>query len=114
MRTSAKLNLFLGVRNRGERFLPDHLRYLEGFLRRRRMNVLFPFSIVLGTAATVWLAQRAAAGVTAFEMTGAALVAALLGLAVIEHGFMMIPVSIESLWSWGFRSRVAASPRRSV
>ena len=28
MRTSAKLNLFLGVRNLSEEFLPPHLAYL--------------------------------------------------------------------------------------
>jgi len=31
MRTSAKLNLFLGVRNLSEEFLPVHLAYLESF-----------------------------------------------------------------------------------
>ena len=33
MRQSAKLNLFLGVRNLGVEFLPQHLRYLQSFFR---------------------------------------------------------------------------------
>ena len=39
MRTSAKLNLFFGVRNLSEEFLPPHLAYLESFFRRRAMNL---------------------------------------------------------------------------
>jgi putative photosynthetic complex assembly protein 2 len=35
MRLSAKLNLFLGVRNRGEEFLPPHLVYLGSYFRHR-------------------------------------------------------------------------------
>ena len=36
MRQSAKLNVFLGVRNLSEEFLPEHLRYLETSLRASR------------------------------------------------------------------------------
>ena len=45
MRQSAKLNVFLGVRNLNEEFLPAHLRYISSFMRRRRMNWLMPFSL---------------------------------------------------------------------
>lgn len=115
MRTSAKLNLFLGVRNLGEAFLPDHLLYLESFLRRRRMNPLFPVSVVAGTLVTVLIAQRAAASdATPFQVAGSTLVAALLGLAVAEHWFMMLPLPTEALWSWGFRSRAETTARRAV
>lgn len=111
MRTSAKLNLHLGVRNLGDAFLPDHLQYLKSFLRRRRMNVLFPLSVVLGTVVMVQIAgQAAAAGATPFEAAGATLVATLLGLAVLEHGFMMLPLPTERLWQWGFRSRTEPVP----
>jgi putative photosynthetic complex assembly protein 2 len=40
MRQSAKLNVFLGVRNLGENFLPEHLAYLKSYFQRRPMNVL--------------------------------------------------------------------------
>ncbi|MBS0395123.1 MAG: DUF3623 family protein, partial [Proteobacteria bacterium] len=108
MRTSAKLNLFLGVRNLGEAFLPDHLAYLRTFLRRRRMNPLYPVSLVASTAGVVLLALRAAAGASPFETTGSMLLAVLLALALLEHVFMMLPLSSEVLWAWGFRSRAAA------
>ncbi len=52
MRTSAKLNLFLGVRNLSEEFLPPHLAYLQSFFRRRAMNPLLPVS-VLGASAVL-------------------------------------------------------------
>ena len=58
MRQSAKLNLFLGVRNLGVEFLPQHLRYLQSFFRRRAMNALFPLSIVAATLLVVLLARR--------------------------------------------------------
>lgn len=112
MRSSAKLNLFLGVRNLGEAFLPEHLRYLQSFLRRRRMNALFPVSVALGATVVVLLvAQARTAGATPFQVTSAALLGALLALAVLEHGFMMLPLPTEQLWSWGFRSRAAAPGR---
>lgn len=115
MRSSAKLNLFLGVRNLGEAFLPDHLVYLRSFLRRRRMNPLFPVSVLLGTTVVVVLATRVAApGSTPFQVASGALVAALLALAVIEHGFMMLPLPTHVLWSWGFRSRATSSNRPTV
>jgi len=115
MRSSAKLNLFLGVRNLGEAFLPDHLAYLQSFLRRRRMNPLFPISVLLGAMVVVLLAARVAAPTsTPFQVTSGALIAALLALAVLEHGFMMLPLPTEALWRWGFRSRSASSTRPTV
>jgi putative photosynthetic complex assembly protein 2 len=115
MRSSAKLNLFLGVRNLGEAFLPEHLVYLRSFLRRRRMNPLFPVSVLFGATVVVLIATRMAApGATPFDVAAGALIAALLSLAVIEHGFMMLPLPTEALWSWGFRSRSASSTRPTV
>lgn len=106
MRQSAKLNLFLGVRNLGEKLLPDHLRYFETYFARRRMNLLFPLSLAASTAAAVfvwWNAFTAATG-TAAE-TGSALVGTLLLLAIVEHLFMILPLPADALWRWGLRSR---------
>ncbi len=103
MRLSAKLNLFLGVLNSGEQFLPDHLKYLKGFFRKRRMNVLFPFSILASTTLAFWLAGRCVAAANAGQFTGFVLVTSLLGLAVLEHCLMVVPVRIDRLWSWAMR-----------
>ena len=59
LRTSAKLNLFWGVRNLSEQFLPAHLAYLESFFRRRAMNAFWPVSVLAACAALAWLVTQA-------------------------------------------------------
>jgi putative photosynthetic complex assembly protein 2 len=111
MRQSAKLNLFLGVPNLGDEYLPEHLKYLRSFFRRRPMNLLFPLSVTLGTlfAATVIGDARAAAN-GSFEAVGACLIATLAVLAVLEHWFLVLPLPVSALWSWGMRSRSRLVP----
>ncbi len=58
MNLSARLNLFLGVRNLHAEFLPDHLAYLVCYLKRAPMNRLFPVSVTLGTAAAACSGAR--------------------------------------------------------
>ena len=107
MRLSAKLNVFLGVRNLNEQFLPEHLRYIGSFFRQAPGNRFFALSVIIAMLATTATWQAAAAPeATAFEATAAALVAALLSLAVLEHWFMVLPLPSERLWQWGLRSRV--------
>lgn len=108
MRQSAKLNLFLGVRNLNEHFLPPHLGYLQSYFRRRRMNLLFPLSVTAATALAVIIWERAlAAEAGAFGTAGLALVGTLLTLAILEHWFLVLPLPSEVLWSWGLRSRTS-------
>jgi putative photosynthetic complex assembly protein 2 len=104
MRLSAKLNLFLGVPNVGEKFLPEHLQYLKGFFRKRAMNFLFPLSITASTVVTVLLVQKYASADGPFQMTSYALLTSLLALAVIEHWFMVLPLPSERLWNWALKS----------
>ena len=103
MRLSAKLNLFLGVLNTGEAFLPEHLQYLKGFFRNRRMNLLFPVSIAASTIVAVQLAQRCLAADEPARAVGLALVTSLLVLAILEHWFMVLPIRVERLWNWAMR-----------
>lgn len=114
MNASARLNLFLGVRNLYAEFLPAHLGYLACYLTRRPMNGLFPVSVSLGTAATVLLA-RAALGAAAGPqaVVGFTLLATLCALAVLEHWFLMLPLPAAVLWNWSLPGRgapVAAEP----
>lgn len=105
MRWSAKLNVFLGVRNLNEDWLPAHLRYLTSFFSRQSMNPLFPFSVTLATAVLALLLDRAlAADAGAFETTGLSLLAALLALAILEHWLLILPLPTAALWDWGLRS----------
>jgi putative photosynthetic complex assembly protein 2 len=103
MRLSAKLNLFLGVPNLGEKFLPAHLQYLKSFFRRRPMNILFPISVSGSTIGVVLLVQRYLSAADPFKTTAYALLASLLALAVLEHWFMVIPLPSERIWKWAMR-----------
>jgi putative photosynthetic complex assembly protein 2 len=108
MRTSAKLNLFLGVRNLSEEFLPDHLLYLKSFFRKKPMNFLFPFSVTAGVVLATLLVQRAVApGASDFDASRWGLLATLAVLGVVEHWILVLPFSATALWSWGMRSRAS-------
>lgn len=108
MRLSAKLNLYLGVRNTGETMLPAHLRYMSSYFAHQPMNLLFPFSITLGTLLSAWLFHKAFAdGANAHQAVGFMLIATIASLAVIEHWFLMLPLPIETLWRWGMRDKDA-------
>lgn len=101
MQISAKLNVFLGVRNLNKEFIPKHMVYLTKYFRRRSMNLLFPFSVTIATIVTVMLAQSAMAPSTsAFATAGTTLLATLMMLAVIEHWFMIVPIRADALWRW--------------
>lgn len=106
MRLSAKLNVFLGVRNLSESFLPDHLVYLQTYFRRKPMNPLFPFAVTLATVAAslIWRSALTDAG-SPVEATSQIFIATLLTLAVLEHWFLVLPIPAETLWAWGMNSR---------
>lgn len=104
MRTSAKLNLFFGVRNLSEEFLPAHLAYLESFFKRRRMNAFFPFAVA-SASACLWLlvdfANQTIA--TPAQVVGAVLVGTMLALAIVEHLMLVLPLDTTALWRWAIR-----------
>lgn len=97
MRLSAKLNVFLGVRNLAVEWIPEHLRHLPSYFRRARWNPLMPVSLLAGGAAAVALAAEGEVGCT--------LVATILALAVIEHLFLAFPIPDAALWRWALRRK---------
>ena len=105
MRLSAKLNVYLGVRNLTEEFLPDHLTYLTSYFCRRPMNGLFPVAVTLSTAVATLLIVQAYAAETPFDAASWTFLAMLMSLAVLEHWFLVIPLPAANLWSWGLKSR---------
>ena len=113
MRISTKINLFLGVPNVGEEFLPADLRYIATYFARRPMNLFFPLSVSLGTAVLVHLFRDLAEpGLSAFAQAGLIFYATLLGLAVIEHWFLVTPLPIAALWAWSLKSRGGKEPQK--
>lgn len=106
MRQSAKLNLFLGVRNPGEQFLPPQLEYLSSYFRKRPMNLLFPWSVLVLSAAAAWLiAELLRLPPAEPAATRLALLASLVVLGLLEHWFLVLPINIEALWRWSLRRR---------
>jgi putative photosynthetic complex assembly protein 2 len=111
MRLSAKLNLFLGVRNPGTELLPAHLQYLASFFGRRPVNALLPVSVAANALLVAWLARSALGATSAFEATAWGLVAALAALALLEHLFLILPWSVARLWGWsGDPARTGPAP----
>jgi putative photosynthetic complex assembly protein 2 len=98
MHQSAKLNVFFGVPNLGEEVLPEHLKYLASYMKRRPMNMFFPFSVTVSTVVTMWLVWAAMAARTPFETTGYTMLATLMALAVAEHWFLVAPLNANALW----------------
>lgn len=115
LRTSAKLNLHLGVPNPGDGLLPDHLRHLASFFSRRAMNPLFPVSVTLATLALAQLVGLAAAAPEgSLEATAWSLLATLLALGLLEHWLMVLPISETALWGWVLRATGSPGPPSSL
>jgi putative photosynthetic complex assembly protein 2 len=114
MRLSAKFNLFLGVRNLGEQFLPPHLTYLPSYFQRRPMNALLPLVLVAATAVVVVLVHGAA-GLQGGPRTANLLLASMLALAVAEHLLMVLPWQGTALWRWAKqRQQMAAQAAQAA
>jgi putative photosynthetic complex assembly protein 2 len=106
MHQSAKLNVFLGVRNLNEEFLPDHMAFLKSFLTKKPMNLLFPVSVTISTAIAFQLFQKALSPSSSpFELAGFLFLGALMTLAILEHWFLVLPLPSAALWSWSLKSR---------
>ncbi|WP_084327626.1 putative photosynthetic complex assembly protein PuhE [Salinarimonas rosea] len=99
MRLSAKINIFLGVPNHADGFLPEHLAYLKSWFTRRAMNPFFPVSVSAALVVLALVAAPVFAPETgAFEGASRALVATLLALAIVEHWFLVLPFESIALW----------------
>jgi len=99
-RISAKLNVFLGVPNLTEAFLPDEIAHLKSYFRRRPMNLFFPVSITVLMLAVGCFAERAWEAGTPWELAGFTLLATLTVLALIEHWLLVLPLRDAALWQW--------------
>lgn len=109
MRLSTKFNIFLGVPNVTEEFLPKHLSHLKSYFRTRPLNLLFPLSVTVGTCLASWLAHFALQfGADAYTVTAFVLLATLTTLGVIEHWFLVLPLRDAELWRWYLKPGAAA------
>ena len=116
MRLSAKLNLFVGVRNTYAHLLPAHIAYLGRYFRQRKTFSAFfvistTFAILLTTS--LWLFVSFGTS-QFFSQTGATLIASLMTLAVIEHFFLVLPIPMERLWSAALANRKNSASRNDT
>lgn len=110
MQVSAKLNVFLGVANLAESFLPEHLAFLQSYMTRRSMNLFFPVSVTGSIVlATLLVSKAMAMSSSGFEAVGFTILSTLTGLAILEHWFLVVPLPVEALWSWSLTSRAQAA-----
>ena len=109
LRLSAKFNLYLGVPNLSDEVFPAHLAYLKSYFRHRRMNALFPLSILFGggLATWAWLAAEAAPDGSG-AAASATLLAGLAALGVVEHLFLVLPLRDAKLFRWAQNDKGAA------
>jgi putative photosynthetic complex assembly protein 2 len=109
MRLSSKLNLFLGVPILNDQLLPEPVRHLKSYFRKGPVSLFFPVSSTFATVLTVLLVEgRLVSG--SMRAEGLMLLATLSALAVVEHWFMVLPLSIERLWGWSLSRSAAGAP----
>jgi putative photosynthetic complex assembly protein 2 len=107
MRLSAKLNLFLGMPVLNDEVMPNHLTFLRSYFTRGAINGLFPVAMAGAIIVlAVLVAEALGAQASPVTQTGSLLLAALLGLAILEHGFMMVRLPVDALWRWSTRGHV--------
>lgn len=99
-RVLAKLNLFLGVPGINLEAVPRTLSHIPSYFRQGDPSALFPFTIIVLSLATALWVSRLAAAASPEEMVTFGLLAALTGLALIEHWMMLLPMADTKLWRW--------------
>lgn len=111
MHTSAKLNIFFGVRNFQIDFLPEHLHFLEQFIAKRSSNIFFPISICIASSVALFLLYQvidpAASAVPGgahrdAHSAGATMIGTMILLGILEHWLLVLPIPV-ALWGWGVR-----------
>lgn len=105
MRWSAKMNLFFGVPNLNEDWLPEHIRFLTSYLSKRPINLFFPISVSAATIVMVLLVEIALEfPPESFGAVALMLTATLLALAILEHWLLVLPLADAALWRWALSS----------
>jgi putative photosynthetic complex assembly protein 2 len=113
MRLSAKLNLYFGVPQVGEQYLPGHLAYMASYFRRSRVTACYYLTMGLSVGAWMWLVWPSPAD-SAVRSTGSVLLASLLGLAIIEHLLMVFALPLQRLWGWAMSRGAETAPARPL
>jgi putative photosynthetic complex assembly protein 2 len=103
MRLSAKFNIFAGVPHLSTEMMPDHMRYLASYFRIRPASGVFVASLSGIVVLAAWLGNAAVAAEDGLA-TGYALAFAIVVLAFVEHGFLVVPWQDTQLFRWAMAS----------
>lgn len=104
MRLSAKFNIFAGVPHLSTEMMPEHMRYLASYFRIRPARLFFALSVSGIAMLAAWLGNAALQARDGLA-TGYALAFALVLLAFIEHGFLVVPWQDTAMFRWAMRGR---------
>jgi putative photosynthetic complex assembly protein 2 len=99
MRLSAKFNIFAGVPHLSTEMMPDHMRYLASYFRIAPPRWVFILSVSGIAVLAAWLADLALSSRGGLA-TGYALAFALVALAFLEHGFLVVPWQDTAIFRW--------------
>ncbi len=109
MRISAKINIFLGAPNSISVLVPPHLAYVTTYYRTDRVSPLFFVSVMLASLVAAGFVFAALQAGEPYQVAQWTLLATFLGLAIVEHFFLVLPVSDAALWSWATDKTESAS-----
>lgn len=93
LQLSAKLNVFLGIRNFETTLLPRRMRYLGSFWRKRAWNPFYPLSILVTLLLAIVLWFRAGTLPPSGVAVGMSFLATAASLGVLEHLWLVWPTS---------------------
>ncbi|MBC8086594.1 MAG: DUF3623 family protein [Phycisphaerae bacterium] len=94
---TAKLNVFMGVRNSGADWLPVHLERLIQFFGPPVNSWLLPTTVIALSVWFVVVARKAQSARSSYAKHACAMIAFLVALAVLEHVFLGLNMSLP-LW----------------
>ncbi len=110
MRISAKLTLFSGAPGFSVDMMPTRLVHMRSYFRHDRIGIVFWTSTFLSTfvfACGTFLLVTG--GIAPEFFVFAVMLNTLLGLGVLEHWFMVLPVPDSALWRWALPGPAAKS-----
>jgi putative photosynthetic complex assembly protein 2 len=111
MRLSAKFNIFAGVPHLSTEMMPDHMRYLASYFRIAPPRWFFLASVTVIAVVAAMLADLALHSQGGIA-TGYALAFALVALAFIEHGFLVVPWQDTAIFRWAVPEHVRNASRQ--
>lgn len=101
MRVSTEVNVFFGVSQLPEHWLPLKLQYLMSYRHKSYVSIVLPCSLVVTALASVVSIVFTLNTTSEAQFIGHVLISTLLVLGFLEHLALAIPFPVDRIWSWG-------------